>query len=286
MKKYLIMMAAALVAFAACNKDDEKEKSEDKNFIEYGGVKYKTVTLSNGQTWMAEPLRYLPKDAVVSEDPTSEGICYAYKFKNVVIDKNDKNVDVIKSYEYDYAKSDEAIKELGYLYDFKSIFGADITEENYNKLEGVQGICPEGWHIPTHAECLALVGNSNALVTGETAPSDENALFYDKDYKGARYVDMIKEFNYPLSGYAMAGKYGTIPLSRLTTTVESLYNYNSPFNFIVTSTGYKPKTGVQMFGMQTTFNAGTYPEGRVTLGYITNNKTKVQVRCIKDSEKK
>ena len=41
-----------------------------------------------------------------------------------------------------------------------------------------------------------------------------------------------------------------------------------------------------MFGMQTTFNAGTYPEGRVTLGYITNNKTKVQVRCIKDSEKK
>lgn len=284
MKKYFMILAAALLTFAACNKDDDK--SEDKNILEYGGVKYKTVTLSNGQTWMAEPLRYLPEGAKVSDDPASEGIVYAYKFKNVVIGKNDKGVDAIDSYEYDMATSEAAIKELGYLYDFKSIFGADITEDNYNKLEGVQGICPAGWHIPTHAECLALVGNSNALVTGETAPSDKNALFYDEAYDGARYVNMIKEFNFPLSGYAMAGKYGIIPLSRLSTTVESLYNYNSPFNFIVTSTGYKPKTGVQLFGMQTTFNTTKYPEGRVTLGYITNNKTKVQVRCVKDSEKK
>ncbi len=281
MKKYLFLMAAALLTIAACDKKDNDGDEKDKDIVEYGGVKYKTVTLANGQTWMAEPLRYLPKDATVSEDPTSEGICYAYKFKNVVIEDNK-----VKSYEYDLAKTEAAIKELGYLYDFKTIFGADITEQNYDKLEGVQGICPEGWHIPTNAECLALVGNSNALAQGGSAVTDETALFYDKDYKGARYSEMIKTFNYPLSGYALAGKFATIPLSSLTTTVESLYNYCSPFNFIVTSTGYKPKNGVQMFGMQTTFNRGTYPEGRVTLGYITNNKTKVQVRCIKDAEKK
>ena len=292
MKKYFMILAAALLTFAACNKDDDK--SEDKNILEYGGVKYKTVTLSNGQTWMAEPLRYLPEGAKVSDDPASEGIVYAYKFKDLVYSEDGTK---LNSSTMVLANTDELIKELGYLYDLKSIFGADVTAENYDKLEGVQGICPAGWHIPTHSDFMELIGYSVSRdnANASAVETNDKAEFYNKDYEGAKVTEMNKGgFNYSLSGYALNGKYGTIALSKVTTSVESLYGYNSAFNYVISSTGYKPKSGFQLFGMMTTFNQSKYPEGRATLGYVSianastgaSMKTKVQVRCVKDSEKK
>ena len=285
MKKYLILMAAALVAFAACKKDDDKEKKDDapKDVVEIGGITYKTVTLSNGQTWMAEPLRTLPEGATVSEDPASEGIVYSYKFTNLTYKEDGKTLD---TKELVIAKDEASIKELGYLYDLKSVFGVEVTADNYLTLEGAQGICPDGWHIPTHADFMALVGSSTAT-NSSAAATDETALCYDADYQGAK-IALLKEcgFNYTLSGYALAGKYGAIPVSKANSTIEELYGYNSPFNYIVSSTGYTPKTGFQMFGLMTTFTAAKYPEGRVTLGYMTINNTKAQVRCIKNDELK
>ena len=100
MKKiYSIMIAAAVAfAFTSCEEttpdngtdgteqggggegtdepgDDTEEpggEPEDPNTLTYGGVTYKTVTLSNGQTWMAEPLRYVPDGMTVSSDPADD----------------------------------------------------------------------------------------------------------------------------------------------------------------------------------------------------------------------
>lgn len=48
-------------------------------------MKYKTVTLSNGTTWMAEPLCYLPKGYTPSTDPTADShIWYPYEIVNNV----------------------------------------------------------------------------------------------------------------------------------------------------------------------------------------------------------
>ena len=42
--------------------------------------------------------------------------------------------------------------------------GKEVTEENCYEFEGAQGICPEGWHIPTRPEFVGLCGLSNKAV--------------------------------------------------------------------------------------------------------------------------
>ena len=43
------------------------------------------------------------------------------------------------------------------------------------KLEGAQGICPQGWHVPTLTEIVGLVGKSVGATTVETAPYYDGA---------------------------------------------------------------------------------------------------------------
>lgn len=172
MKKYLMFMLAAAL-FASCS-DDEKLPKEDEtpgdtNFEEhdgyfvYYGETYKTIKLANGTTWMAEPLRYVPEGYTPSSDPTADSHIW-YPYKLIVEDGNTKlTADGAE------ALTDEAsIKKLGYFYDMYIALGSkEVTEENCYEFEGAQGICPEGWHIPTREEFLNLCGLSNAAV-GET----------------------------------------------------------------------------------------------------------------------
>ena len=45
--------------------------------VEWGGVKYKIVTLKDGRTWMAENLRYVPEGKTISSDPKDgNGVWY------------------------------------------------------------------------------------------------------------------------------------------------------------------------------------------------------------------
>lgn len=124
------------------------EEHLDENYFLYDGVKYNTVTLANGTTWMVEPLAYLPKGYTPSTDPTTDShIWYPYE----IVDG--ATVATTEA---------SAIKELGYLYDLQvALGGKEITESNLNSFEGVQGICPKGWHIPTRLEYFNLVGKSN-----------------------------------------------------------------------------------------------------------------------------
>lgn len=83
------------------------EEHLDQNYFLYDNVKYKTVTLSNGTTWMAEPLIYLPKGYTPSSDPTADShVWYPYE-----ITADGATVATTK---------ESAIKELGYLYDFQA----------------------------------------------------------------------------------------------------------------------------------------------------------------------
>lgn len=136
---------------------------------------------------------------------------------------------------------------------------------------------------------MELIGFSVSRDNANSSATEINdkAVCYNADYKGAKIGDLKAcGFNYTLSGYALANKYGAIPVSKVNCTIEELAGYNSAFNFIISSTGYTPKSGFQMFGTMTTFSKATYPEGRVNLGYITINNTKVQVRCIKNQDGK
>lgn len=69
-------------------KGDEPEvpfEEHDGYFI-YDGITYNTVTLSNGTTWMAEPLRYVPDGYTPSSDPAADShIWYPYEWLQLTV---------------------------------------------------------------------------------------------------------------------------------------------------------------------------------------------------------
>ncbi len=91
---------------------------------------YKTVKIGN-QTWMAENLKFSP-------DSLDESWCY---------EDDDSNCE-----------------KYGRLYRWMTAIGKSDEECGYQKACSltypVQGICPEGWHIPSKDELVTLVENA------------------------------------------------------------------------------------------------------------------------------
>jgi len=113
--------------------------------IEYGsftdsrdGIVYKTVTIGE-QVWMAENLAYLPSVSLPSSG--SYGSPYYY-----VYDYNTTNVAD--------AKATINYQTYGVLYNWPAAMnGASASNANPS---GVQGVCPEGWHLPSDEEWTQL----------------------------------------------------------------------------------------------------------------------------------
>ena len=58
-------------------------------------------------------------------------------------------------YYYDYSTSGMPLEERGYLYNWSAVMhGAASSDANPS---GVQGICPDGWHVPSNAEMTQMV---------------------------------------------------------------------------------------------------------------------------------
>ena len=93
---------------------------------ERDGTVYKTVIIGN-QVWMSENLRYLP-------EVNSSGY-YLYGY-----DGTDQEA----------AKTTDNYQTYGVLYNWHTAM--DYSESSNSKPSWVQGICPEGWHLPSDAE--------------------------------------------------------------------------------------------------------------------------------------
>lgn len=166
--------------------DDDTQSGEvpfeefDGYFV-YDGARYNTVTLKDGNVWMAQNLHYIPAGMTPSTDPAdASGLWYSAA-----------NSTKTPSTEA------EDVEKLGLLYDAATAFGvSEITAENAGSFEGAQGICPNGWHIPTCAELTGLVGHhSNAALI------NQDAAYYDATIKGAS-IDALNAdgFNWTNSG--------------------------------------------------------------------------------------
>ena len=243
----------------------EPEYEEHDGWFSYAGLRYDTVTLSNGQVWMATPLAYLPSGLSVSDDPSSGSVWYPYR---VV----DKAVSVLK---------DEAsVNEMGYLYSYDAIFGKHVDGSNYDIFEKARGICPPGWHVPTRAEWYAICGYSTASkYLGESgAQTDPGALFWDKE---AGYAPvgafMDAGFRSLLTGCIANNAYNVLTIDASVCSVEDYFGRNRMAYFASSS----PNSATQMFAAMTTFTS-TLTLGRVSLGFATLGKVGLQVRCIKD----
>ena len=257
--------------------DSDPSFEEYDGYFIYDGVTYNTVTLSNGSTWMAEPLRYVPDGYTPSSDASDDDahIWYPYETDGTTTTA---------------LTDDDSVESNGYLYDLLAVFGTDsIDDDNAASFEGCQGICPEGWHVPTRAEYFALCGNSNKSADEDATQYDETALFYDSDYSAGR-IGLFNDggWNFVMSGARMkssfsgTGKYQTTVTKSSTCSVEEWIGLPA-LTYLATSTYYKSSEGsnCQFFVGMTTFTS-TYSAGKVSLAY-GHYETGMQVRCIKDS---
>ena len=109
-------------------------RAEGATVTDIDGNVYKTVKLGN-QVWMAENLRttrYADGRKIPLGTTTSDDVAYRY-----YPDDNSANVST-----------------YGYLYNWAAVMkGASSSDANPS---GVQGICPDGWHVPSDAEWTEL----------------------------------------------------------------------------------------------------------------------------------
>jgi uncharacterized protein (TIGR02145 family) len=236
------------------------EFTEYEGYFVYDGVEYKTVTLADGNTWMAENLRFIPRGRTVSTDPVEDaGIWYPAS-----------NVDKV---------ADPALAEtLGLLYDAATAFGVEaVTIENAATFEGTQGICPTGWHIPTVAEMTGLVGHcsNSAMINTEGA-------YYDAAIKGASLA-ALAEAGWNWQFASMRNKANTAGNGSYTVT-----NYNGVYgimSYLIGSSNYQVTKNddgslknVQYYYLMPTYNASNE---KVTVAY-GNFLAGASLRCVKN----
>ena len=236
------------------------EFTEYEGYFVYDGVEYKTVTLADGNTWMAENLRFIPRGKTVSSNPAEDaGIWYPASNAEKV--------------------ADPALAEtLGLLYDAATAFGVEaVTLENAATFEGTQGICPTGWHIPTIAEMTGLVGHcsNSAMINTEGA-------YYDAGIKGASLAALAQAgWNWQFA--SMRNKANTAGTGSYTVT-----NYNGVYgimSYLIGSSMYQTQTNtdgslknVQYYYFMPTYNASNE---KVTVAY-GNFLAGASLRCIKN----
>ena len=99
---------------------------------------YKIVKIGE-QTWMAENLRYL--NSVVSPENVSyvDPYCYVFGYDGTDVEA---------------AKATNNYKNYGVLYNWLAAMAGESSSEA--NPSGVQGVCPEGWHLPSNAEWQQL----------------------------------------------------------------------------------------------------------------------------------
>lgn len=233
--------------------------------VEWGGVKYKIVTLKDGRTWMAENLRYVPAGKTPSSDPKDgSGIWYPCNLEK--------------------AADQTLVETNGLLYSYPMLLGISggFTADNFDKQEGVQGICPDGWHIPTMAEWLKLAGAGSGSLSDPTSP------YFDAIEVGAPVLRLNSD------GFNIAGC-GYINASGATATPAYMANKSAAdqtafgMGYFASSTAYKityntaddPVSGiknVQYYAGMLTYNA---KNNRITVAY-QGAFSAAPVRCIKN----
>lgn len=255
------------------------EEHLEDGYIIYDGDRYSVAKLSNNLWIMTQSLRFIPEGKSVSSDPADgNGIWYPYSSDGTTVTPE---------------TSEAAIEARGLLYDHQVAFGAEITETNFKSFEGTQGICPDGWHIPTWAEFYSIVGKSNKT-DDVAACSDPTAVFYDSDYDGARIKTMNESgFNWDFAGAINrssidgAGSYQKTITKSTTCSVEEWIGKNA-VTYYMGSTGYTPTGSAgatknrQFLSLMSTFTS-TYMEGRVNIAY-SNFLGGYSLRCIRDHE--
>ena len=135
----------------------------EEGYFTYDGVKYNVVRLKDGNWWMAQNLAYLPEGCTPATDlkAVTAGV-----FAPIQV-----NADHTAA---EFTTDPAVVAANGYLYQAEFALGlkvGDLTSvSDAQKLEGAQGICPKGWHLPTLSDIMGLVGKTPQVADNPDAP--------------------------------------------------------------------------------------------------------------------
>ena len=127
------------------------EENLEEGYFTYAGKKYDVVKMKDGKWWMAQNLAYLPEGYTPATDLTAvtAGV-FAPIQANAGHTAAEFNPDLVSANGYLYQAEVALGLKVG---DLKSVAEAEA-------LEGAQGICPPGWHVPTGEDIINLVGKA------------------------------------------------------------------------------------------------------------------------------
>lgn len=213
--------------------------------LNYEGVDYKLGRMADGRVWMTENLRYIPEGKTPSSDPSDNaGIWYPCYLTGTAL------------------TSDEDIAKYGYLYAPTLALGVTIEDfaSDINIAEGKQGICPDGWHIPTEAEADSLLH-----------------AYWDEEIQKGAPISVLEE-----AGFNPGAIGGMINRSSSTATGRYM---DTDSGFFLTSTGYQYKV-TEATGSISSMNRAIMRTNTKTYQRFTianaSNYAGVSIRCIKD----
>ncbi len=236
--------------------------------LEYGGEIYGIAKMADGKTWMTENLRYVPEGYVPCSDL---GNVTGGVYMPVVV------ADGKAAFSSDNAD----IERQGYLYQSEVALGLNVGDlksvQDAMALEGAQGICPDGWHIPTLSDYLGLVGKSVGADTVADAP------YYDGK-NGS--IQMLNADGFNLFACGAVSIQDNTKTSATLIGKAANYDYISS-GFICGSTyaGCTVKddvlTNIQFFGLMPMTNKATEAEFTAN-GSKLSYRIAAAVRCVKD----
>ena len=175
MKKIILLLCTVSLMTVACHKDEQDSSDSSQteypstaNVIsnavtDYDGNKYDAVKIGN-QVWMASNLR-TTHFANGDEIPVGETTATDQPYR--------------------YTPSTD-VASYGYLYNWSAVMhGATSSTANPS---GVQGVCPNGWHVPSDAEWTQLTsycGSHSEYVCSGTGENIAKALAADHSWRAS-----------------------------------------------------------------------------------------------------
>lgn len=141
---------------------DFQENLED-GYITYAGTRYSVAKMKDGKWWMTQNLAYLPEGYIPAADLTA---VTAGVFAPLRINEAHTAAE--------FGTDAALVASNGYLYQAEVALGLKVGDlksvAEAQALEGAQGICPQGWHLPTLTDIVTLVGKSVGASTVDSAP--------------------------------------------------------------------------------------------------------------------
>lgn len=250
---------------------------EFDGYFVYDGVTYHTAEMADGNVWMTDNLRYVPVGYTPCNDLSNvkAGVYYP-----VVLNSDHTAAE--------FSTSEDVIAANGYLYQCELALGLKVgglkTVADAEALEGAQGICPKGWHIPTADDIMNLVGKAVA----PWGTPNTSAPYYDTN-KGGGSIEKLNADGFNASAW------GAVSVTDNTKTSATLTGYLKTYPDVVASgfvcgssyAGVSYNTSgdetsgiknIQFLGFMPMMNNGTFNGSKVSY------RMAATVRCLKDKE--